>query len=244
MPKPIPEPRRDFRFPLMERILLGSTAVLIWILLLGGVGLVASLVPGPEWMVGVFLFAVLALFTLLANVIVRDFLMKLKWRLTLGDGEVMVTLPAHRLLFGRQPAFSGTIPLAEIKAVEWREEATESFEIVTINRVYALRLKDGSLIMLGEDRPVPRTDEWTSNMHDAAQALSRALGIPMRRLQMARGKGGVLTLWGASRPDWPNGESGGMSVEEERAVYRQFRMTNLIPVATLIIVLLVLVLTG
>ncbi len=203
MPRPALIPNADFRYPLMERIQLGVTAGLLWALLLGGAALAASLLPGPEWMIGVFLFAVLALFTLLANVVLRDFLMKLNWRMTLQDKAMTLNLPAHRLLFGRRPAFRGTLAFADIAAIEWREEATESFDIVTINHVYALRLKDGQVLMLGEDRPIPRTDDRTTQMQTAAQALAKALGVPLRRLAIARGKGGVLTLWGASRPPWP-----------------------------------------
>jgi hypothetical protein len=229
MPKPSPDTKTDFRFPLMDRILLGASAVLIWALLLGGLGLVAALVPGPEWMIGVFLLVFLVLFTLLANVVVRDFLMKQNWRLTLGEDAVTLNLPSHRLLFGRQPAFAGTIPFADIKAIEWREEATESFDLVTINHVYALRLKDGGLLMLGEDRPIPRTNDWTTHTGDAVQALARALGAPIGRLPMARGKGGFLTLWGASRPPWPKSSEGGMGEDEERRLRNRLILMNFIP---------------
>lgn len=244
MPSDLPKPI-EFRFGLADRLGIGLTTGLLWALLIGMAGGAAAVLVDGEYAAALVLAVTVVFFLQLANIVIRDCHMKWGWRLSLGCEEAWLRLPTGRLLFGRAPAFDGSLHYDEIRHLEWREEAITSLGMVTINQVYAIRLKDGRLILLGEDRPIPRTSLWTTLGGEAAQALARAASVPLKRQPMARGEGGFLTLWGTSRPEWPGtDDTAGMTEAEERALHRRLLMTNLIPAAAFAAVLLVVSLSG
>lgn len=242
MPSP---PPADFRFGLFSRLGAAITAGLLWALLLGMAGGAAAVLIGGETGPALVLVIAVVFFLQLANIVARDTAMKLRWRISLGREEAWLRLPSGRLLFGRAPALNTSLRYADIRHLEWREEAITSLGMVTINKVYAVRLKDGGLILLGEDRPIPRTMQWTTLSGEAAEALAGAARVPMKRLPAAQGEGGFLTLWGTARPEWPGTDDGsGLSEAETRALHRRLALTNLIPAAAFAIVLLVVSLSG
>lgn len=232
-----PTPIQDFRFSGASRFGIGFTTGMLWALLLGMAGAAAVLMTTNEVIAALVLLVTCAFFLQLANIVLRDCHMKWDWRIALGSEEAWLRLPTGRLLFGREPSYDLSLPYDEISHLEWREEAMSSLGIVTVNHVYGLRFKDGILILLGEDRPIPRTMEMTTLAGEAARALARRAGVPIKRHPMAKGEGGFLTLWGKSRPDWPNTEGAGMSRAEERELFRRLMMTNLVPAAVFAAVL-------
>jgi len=143
------------------------------------------------------------LFLLLGNIILRDCRMRWRWRILLGDAQAALYLPPGRLLFGPAAAVAETLSYGAIRQIEWREEITSSLGLTTVNCVYGVRMKDGGIILLGEDRPIPKTTSYTALMGDAARALAKAAGVRVRQLETAQGDGGFLTLWGARRAEWP-----------------------------------------
>jgi hypothetical protein len=229
----------DFRFGLGARLGLAICTLLLWLLLLGMAGGAALTLTTGEPVAALVLAVSVVFFLQLANIVARDCRMKWGWRILLVGTEAWLSLPSGRLLFGRAPPVHRSLAYADIRQVEWREEAITSLGMVTINRVYAARLKSGQLILLGEDRPIPKTSEWTTIAGEAAEALARQAGVPVKRLSIARGSGGFLTLWGTSRPPWPEGADSAMSPAEARALHLRLALTNLIPAAVFGAVLLV-----
>lgn len=233
-------PSDDFRFSLAARLGIGFTTTLLWLMLIGMAGGTAGVLVSGEWIAALVLGLAVAFFLPLAGIVLRDCRMKWGWRVSLGAGEAMLRLPHGRLLFGPAPVLSGPLAYAAIKGLEWREEATHTMGLTTINRVFAIRLKSGAVILLGEDRPIPKTLTYTSVCGDAARALAKKAGTGMRQLPLARGDGGFLTLWGASRPSWPGAEDAHqLSEADERAIRRSYVLTQMLPVFAFAIVLLV-----
>ena len=195
--------RTDFRFSRAGRLGIALATGLIWLMLAGMAWAATVLLLSGEGAAALTLGAAAILFVLLGAIILRDCRMRWRWRIVLGETEAALFLPPGRLLFGPAPAVAETLSYGAIRQLEWREEITPSLGLTTINRVYGVRLKAGGVILLGEDRPIPKTTSYTTLMGEAAHALAKAAGVPVRQLQAAQGDGGFLTLWGASRPDWP-----------------------------------------
>lgn len=195
--------RTDFRFSLAGRLGIALATGLIWLMLVGMAWAATVLLLSGEGAAALTLGAAAALFVLLGTLILRDCTMRWRWQIVLGEAEAALFLPPGRLLFGPAPAVAETLSYGAIRQIEWREEITSSLGLTSINRVYGVRLKAGGVILLGEDRPIPKTTSYTALMGDAARALAKAAGVPVRQLEMAQGDGGFLTLWGARRPEWP-----------------------------------------
>ena len=237
---PVSTASKEFRFGLFDRIGIGITTTLLWLLLVGMAGGAAVILVQGEWIAAAVLGGAVAFFVPLAGIVLRDCRMKWGWCAALDAEGAELRLPPGRLLFGPAPALSGRLAYSSIKTVEWREEAIHTMGLTTINRVYAVRLKSGGVILLGEDRPIPKTLDYTTLVGEAAEALAQYSGAQMRQLPMARGDGGFLTLWGASRPDWPGAEAAAtLSEEEARALSRGLWITQMLPVLAFGVVLLV-----
>ncbi len=63
----------------------------------------------------------------------------------------------------------------------------------------------------------------------------------MRQLPMAEGEAGFITILGASRPEWPEGDAAGLLTEnDERAIRRGLMITKTLPLVAFIVTLAVL----
>lgn len=235
---------QEFRHSLLERWGIGFCLALLWLMVILMAGFAASFFIEGVLMLSLFMAGITGFFSLLCRMVHRDFLMKNAWRIALGPLNAWFNLPVWRLLYGPQPSMSGPLAYSAIRAVEWREEVTRTMGMTTINRVYAMRLKSGTVIILGEDRPIPKTMAYTRLAGDAARALSQMANAPLRQLPMAEGKAGFLTILGASRPGWPEGETASLlSEDDERAIRRGLLITQLSPVVAFAIVILAAALT-
>ena len=220
-----------FGYGAFQRYGLGFTLGLLLLMLILMSGLAAGSAANGEFLLALLLGAVTAFFVLLSQIVMRDFLMRNAWRISLGPVNGWFELPSGRLLYEAQPAMSGPLAYSAIKCIEWREEAFRTMGMASINRVYAIRLKSGGAILAGEDRPIPNTDDYTSLVGEAMRALAARAGVKVRPLPMAKGEGGFLTLWGTSRPLWPDtDEVIEISEADERAIRRSQLLTQLIPV--------------
>lgn len=230
----------EFRYGAAERYLLAVAVAMLWLLLIVIAGFAASLAYEGEIGMALFLLALTGFLMTLCRMVTRDYMMKNSWRISLGPVNAWFHLPLRRLLYGPAPRMSGPLPYSAIRAIEWREEAFRTMGMATINRVYAIRLKSGGLILLGEDRPIPKTYDYTTLAGNAARALAQKAGAPLRQVQMAEGNGGFLTLWGTQRPDWPDGADAALLTEEdERLIRRNHRLTQLVPVIACAVIVLV-----
>jgi hypothetical protein len=93
----------------------------------------------------------------------------------------------------------GPLAYASIAAIEWRKEIMRSLGMTTINRVYSIRLKSSGVIGLGEDRPVPKSESYTTLAGEAAGALAQRARVQLVKRPMAEGKTGFRTPWGNER---------------------------------------------
>lgn len=232
------EDRQVFRHGAFERYGLGFTLGLLLLMLILMSGLAANMAAAGEFLLALLFGAVTVFFVLLGQIVMRDFLMRNAWRISLGPVNGWFELPAGRLLYETQPAMSGPLAYSAIRNIEWREEAFRTMGMASINRVYAIRLKSGGAILAGEDRPIPSTDEYTSLVGEAMRALAERAGVKVRQLPMARGKGGFLTLWGTARPPWPDtDETIEISEADERAIRQAQMVTQFLPVIAFAVVL-------
>lgn len=229
----------EFRYSRGERYTLGFVLGLLWLILLMMAGLAAELVATGAAVTGLFLLAMAFFFAALCRIVMRDFFMRNSWRIALGPANAWFHLPVWRVMFGPEPSLSGPLAYSAIAAIEWREEAASSLGLTAINRIYALRLKSGGVIILGEDRPIPDGGSYTRRAGDAARAIADKARAPVRQLPMAKGKSGFLTLWGNQRPAWPEGgEPGQLSEADEQRMRRNMAIAQLVPVAAFAAILL------
>ncbi|MFN4226435.1 MAG: hypothetical protein ACK4HR_08965 [Hyphomonas sp.] len=221
---------QDFRHDTLASAALAVVTVMFAMLSVLFAGMAAALLADGFWGTCLGFIAAAGLSLLLARVTLREFFFRLRWRVRLGPDAAWLDLPASRLLFGNEQALSGQLPYAGITQVEWREEAVRSFGMAAVNRVYAVRLKSGGLILIGEDRPTGREGQYMTRTGSAARALAKQAGVRLIQLPMAEGKGGVLTLIGTSRPAWPDrSEAPALSAADESAIRRSLLITQLLP---------------
>lgn len=213
-----PEPRIDFRFSQAERLGIALATALIWLMLAGMTAAAMLIFLSGDWVNGLVLAGVSGLFLRLGDIVLRDCRMKWHWRILLEEERALLVLPSGRLLFGHQPACAAVIAYSGISHLEWREETITSLWLRTVNRIYAVRLKSGELIILGEDRPIPKTSTYTRLTSDAAHALARAADAPLRQRKAAHGKSRFLAFWNVIRPDWPDypSDRGGKIAKQPR----------------------------
>lgn len=225
------EEAQEFRHGGLIRAGLVIVILMFAVLAIMFAAFAAALFSGGFWGTSLGFIGATALTLLLARVMVREFFFRQRWRVRLDAEAAWLDLPASRLLFGNEPALSGPLPYSEIDALEWREEAVRSFGMAAVNRVYAVRLKSGGVILLGEDRPTGREGQYMLLAGAAARALAKRAGVRLNPIPMAEGKGGFLTLLGTSRPDWPErGEAPTLTAADERAIQRSLLITQLLPV--------------
>lgn len=233
------EGRADFRHGRLQRYTAAFLIGLMWLLILMLVGLGAEIIPAGEVVLGLCLVGAGVFIAAISRVMVRDFVFRSRWRVTLGAEEGWFRLPVWRLLSGPEPSLTGPLAYSAIAAIEWREEAMRSLGLTTVNRVYAIRLKSGGVIALGEDRPVPHSEDYTSLAGDAARALAQRAGVTVVKRPMAEGKTGFLTLWGNERAPWPEDDApGGLSEADERGIRLGLTLTQLVPLVAFALILL------
>lgn len=230
----------DFRHRPLQRNTAAFLIGLMWMLILMLAGLGAEIIPAGEIVIGLCLLGAAVFLAAVSRVMVRDYVFRSRWRVRLGEAEAWFRLPVWRLLSGAEPSLSGPLAYSSIAAIEWREEAMRSMGLSTLNRVYAIRLKSGAVIALGEDRPVQHSDSYTSLAGDAARALARRAGVKLVKRPMAEGKTGFLTLWGNERAPWPEDDApGALSETDERGIRLGLMLTQLVPAAAFAVIIVV-----
>lgn len=138
--------------PSLGQRLLGALALALISPIAVGMA-AAAFVLLPQDLASALILALIAtLSALLVGYVARDTYAKWTLRAEFGPKSVALRLPAGRSLIHQLPAFDGVIPYADIAAVEMRLEAYRSVGLAAMQRAYGLRLRDGALIILGEDR--------------------------------------------------------------------------------------------
>lgn len=211
-------------------ITLGLLALLIILLVGLGVGLIMT----SYLTSGLILIVLGALLVVILRQVMRNTRGLGRWRVALGDDHVKLYLPAARSLTHRLKPLALDLPLSEIESIETRLETYRSFGMANMNRGFALRLREGGVILLGEDRA-----QGTGMAHGHVAAAVSALvdrGISLRDLGMSEGGGGLLGVAFMRPADWD-----APAVDDARAAMlgRRARRTGAIATGAAIVVLIV-----
>lgn len=153
------------------------------------------------WLLGLFMLAVAAFVGALTGYVLKDLRGRWGLRIELLDDAAKLDLPAARSLVHRPKAQHLTVPYRDIEAVESRLEAFRTLGMAMMQCPYVLKLKSGGTIFLFEDRALA-TDLSQPIYAPIAEAIAKRANIPLRRLGMVEGDGGVLAVWGTGAPDW------------------------------------------
>ncbi len=223
-------PRGLWWLSLLTLVLL----VFLTLLVLGlGIGLFMTGYP----LAGAFFVLLAAFFVVLLRQVLRNTRGLGSWRVTLAGENLQLNLPAARSLTRPLASIDRLLSLSEIAAIETRLESYRSLGMANMNRSYALRLKDGSAIILGEDR-AQNTSMAHHHVADTAQALVDR-GITMQDLGMSEGSGGLLGVAFARPADW---DAPALEPAHAEMLTRRARRTGMVASIAAIIVLLALAL--
>jgi hypothetical protein len=180
----------------------GCTVAMIWL------GIVFAMQGEPG--LGFFLWVMGLGMLALAEFVWRDGRGKFGWRIEVNtDPEVPLiglSLPKQRSYLTQAPAFHGVLTAKDIVSVQGREDSYESMGIGFSVTAYRLVLADGQSVFLGEDRPLPRTEETETMIGEAANAIAQACKLKLRWLRPAQGHAGIMAAWGVKSPPWPEAQ--------------------------------------
>ncbi|PZO49175.1 MAG: hypothetical protein DCF16_15130 [Alphaproteobacteria bacterium] len=221
------------RAPLEQRLLGAFTLALISPIAIGAAAAAFVLLP-QNLAIALTLALIAMVIALLVGYVARDNYAKWVLRVEFGPNSAALRLPAGRSLIHRLPAFSGVIRYADIAAVETRLEAYRSVGLAAMQRAYGLRLSNGALIILGEDRAVGTNFEQLGT-NRIATALAARAEIAVTDLGMVEGRGGVLMVVGAGPESW-SAPSLGQSAQGR--LWRRVASTGAAPMIIFLLALL------
>lgn len=199
--RPLKFDRGVFRFPRGPLVFSLVVTIVISVLSLGAAVFCVLVLVQGHWGVAVFLALLTAFMFELARYVGRDLSGKWGFRVGFGADALELSLPARRSLVRSLKAVRRSVPYAEIAAVETRLEAYPSLGMVSMQRPFALRLKDANRIFLFEER-AQGTDLASGYFTDVVNEIAGRAGVHVEELGMTEGRGGVLAAWGAHAADW------------------------------------------
>ena len=195
--------------------------------------------PTAGWAGGYVAALVLASTGLFLAALVLALLFSGNW----GPGLILLVLPVWMLGLtanvwrdceAKRLAHQARVRLAldvkDVAALETRLEAFRSFGMANMQRNYGLRLTNGELIVLGEDRALA-TGMAEETMGQMVDTIVQKTGLPLVDLGMVEGHGGLFGLLFTSVPRW---DTASMSVERMRALWQKTAMTG--GLATVVII--------
>ncbi len=228
-----------FRAGLLSRLGAWFLLVLLGCLLSGLSVFAIDLLMSGDRTGALIVLATAAFIAPFVHLVWKEALVKVRWRVVISEQGTDLQLPAARSYLTKPAAWNGTLQPAQLECVEWREEVYTTLGLTTIVKVYVLRLRTGELIMLGEDRPIARTTDYTRLVGESADALADWIGVPLRQRAMARGDAGIFGVWRTRSPAW---DARGLSASESDSAHRQLAFTTAIPGLALLVALLVVLL--
>lgn len=198
-----------------------AAASLISVLTLAAaVGAIAVLMTGKLQMASVL--GVLAAWLLvLSGYVWRDSLAKRDWSIGLEAGQLFLRLPAGRSITAWLQPEHIDIETRDVSSIDTRLEAFRSVGLSALHRSYALRLKSGRVIVLGEDRALA-TDLGDETIGQMIDVIALKTGLPVCDLGMIEGKGGLFGLVFTSVPGWSEPD---MPARRQRRIWRGAELT-------------------
>lgn len=171
---------------------------------------------------GAFVIAIAGVMIVLALHVLRDVRAKWGWRIALGADDLDLDLPSGRSLIRPLDPVHARVRYDQIEVIETRLDAYRSFGLANMQRSYALRLKTGELIVLGEDRALG-TGLASTFMAETVGCIATHGQLGTLDLGMAEGRGGILAVLFTSPPRWhaPN-----LADEKQVAVWKRVVWTG------------------
>ncbi|MEZ5969061.1 MAG: hypothetical protein R3C00_08415 [Hyphomonas sp.] len=198
---------------------------------------VALFVSG-DWRAALCAGAFSSWFLVLARYVWRDASARHGWRVGIGYDTIALDLPANRFLMTHAERVREHIPYSSIESIETRTEAWNSLGMTNMQRAYALRLRSGRLVRLGEDRALGTSlaDQTVGGMVDKLILRS---GLRLRDLGMVEAHARLLGIVHTSMPPW---DSPGISKDSTAKAWQRVEFTGTLAglVTALAIVALVL----
>lgn len=177
---------------------------------------------------GAFLLGLAGFLIGLFDYMLRDLRGHWNWRADIFSDGVKLRLPSGRSLVHSLRRVDRFLLFEDIDCIELRLEAYPMLWMVNMHRAFALRLKDGGLIILGEDRALA-TKLSSSLMGDLAKAIFQNSDLPVRDLGMAEGRSGFMFLAFQSPPPW---DAPALEPERQEVLWRAARLTGEIATAS------------
>lgn len=168
-----------------------------------------ALVISGDWHAGLCYAAIASWLYVLTDRIWRIAAGRRGWKAGIGYDTLMLDLPAGRSVMAEGERVRALLPFSEIDAIETRTESWNSFGVAHLQRAYAIRLKSGQLIRLGEDRALGASlaDQTVGGMVDRLILRS---GLRLRERPIAAIRNGLFGLSFVSTPPWPQPEGAGL----------------------------------
>ena len=181
------------------------TTVIIGVICLGMLIGTTLVLIGGEVVLAMVGYLCVAVMVILFLYVLRDMRSVWGWQVHLEDDTLDLRLPAGRSLSRHADRYCGRIPAIQLEAIETRLESYGSFLASNMHRSYALRLRSGEVILLGEDRALGTAYEM-STLGDHVSKIMQHYDLPLHDLGMAEGKAGILQVLFSSPParDAPN----------------------------------------
>ncbi|MDP3660973.1 hypothetical protein [Phenylobacterium sp.] len=181
--------------------------------------------------VGLFILVIAVLMVLLTLVVAIEARDRWRTRIRIVGGEVTLSLPRYL----ERPPLERAVPLADLAAVDWREEVFRSIGLSAMHQAYALALNDGTRLVMGGDKQMAG-----SFYAEAARTIAERAGVPIRQLGMFDGHGGVMQVTGMRAPDWASQPLDAASAaKRRRAVDMTYRAMWAVIVLAIVLRLLV-----
>ncbi|RMF32860.1 MAG: hypothetical protein D6754_17980 [Alphaproteobacteria bacterium] len=184
-----------------------------------GIGLLALgvgvMVRGSVWP-GIFVAAAACVILVLFLYTLRDASARRHWRIAVEPDGLVLDLPRHRSIVAPMNEVHTRLGFDEIDAIETRLEAYRILGTVNMHRIYALKLRNGDAILLGEDR-AQGTGMAMDFLAGAAEIIARHGGLEIRDQGMVKGRGGLFSVLFSARP--PR-EAPSLPAAEQSALWR------------------------
>ncbi|MBK6286873.1 MAG: hypothetical protein KA739_05575 [Pseudomonadales bacterium] len=207
------------RMPAARVFFCVFATTLIGVICLGMLaGTTLALING-EVVLGIVGYMCAAVMVILFLYVLRDMRSVWGWQVHLEDDKLDLRLPAGRSLSHHVDRYCGRIPAIQMESIETRLESYGRFLASNMHRSYALRLRSGDAIFLGEDRALGTAYEM-STLGSHVSEIMRHYDLPLHDLGMAEGKAGILQVLFSSPPaqDAPNLDDRSQSKLWRRAV--------------------------
>lgn len=182
---------------------------------------------------GLFLLVMAIFMGLLTRYCWKDLRSRQAWMVTLVPEALKLYLPAGRSIAHQLSTIHKDIRLDEIARIEKRLEAYRSIGMVNMLRSYALKLKTGEVIILGEDRALGtalRNEKLAKKM----LPITSHAGLGIHDLGMVEGNGGILGIFNVEPPPW---DAPSLGAKKQADLWRRAELTGSLTFTAVVVVL-------